>query len=200
MKMTAKRNVHKTDESAWRNDGGVMDQGCGCGGGHRLDRRHLFMLAAGAAGLLALRPFPARAAGGDYEAMVLACIDPRMQAPVFEYLKKHGLTGEYSQFTIAGAAIGVVAPKFAGWHQTFWDNLAVTVELHKIKRVIAIDHRDCGAAKFAYGEKSVATPDTETATHRKALAEFRRAVAHRHPHLAVETGLMALDGTLQMFS
>ncbi|HTV90026.1 MAG TPA: carbonic anhydrase [Stellaceae bacterium] len=142
----------------------------------------------------------AHAASGDYEAMVLACIDPRMQAPVFDYLKKRGLMGQYSQFTIAGAAIGVVAPKFAAWHQTFWDNLAVSSELHQIKRVIAIDHRDCGAAKLAYGEASVATPEHETATHRKALAEFRRAVASRHPALAVETGLMALDGSIIMFA
>jgi len=46
---------------------------------------------------------------------------------------------------IAGAAIGVVSPKFADWHKAFWDNLAVTIELHHIKKVIAIDHRDCGA-------------------------------------------------------
>jgi carbonic anhydrase len=177
-----------------------MGRTCRCCTALQLDRRRLFGLAAGVAGLVALRPLLARAAGGDYEAMVLACIDPRMQAPVFDYLKRRGLTGEYSQFTIAGAAIGVVAPKFAGWDKTFWDNLAITAELHKIKRVIAIDHRDCGAAKLAYGDKSVATPERETATHRKALAEFRRAVAHHQPHLAVETGLMALDGTMQMFS
>jgi carbonic anhydrase len=173
---------------------------CSCCYTPGLDRRRLFGLAAGAASLVALRPLVARAATGEYEAMVLACIDPRMQAPVFAYLMKRGLVGQYSQFTIAGAAIGVVAPKFVSWHQTFWDNLAVSADLHKIKRVIAIDHRDCGAAKLAYGEAAVATPARETATHRKALAEFRRAVARHQPHLAVETGLMALDGTMQIFT
>jgi carbonic anhydrase len=175
-----------------------MNRGCCCSGYH-LDRRRLFTVA-GAAAVAALQPPLARAAAGTYEAMVLACIDPRMQAPVFEYLKKRGLAGQYSQFTIAGAAIAVVAPRFAAWRRTFWDNLALTADLHKIKRVIAIDHRDCGAATLAYGEKSVATPERETATHRRALAEFRRAVARRHPHLKVETGLMALDGTMQIFS
>jgi carbonic anhydrase len=179
--------------------GEIMAHACDCCTGSGLNRRRLFGFA-GAVGLAALRPLPARAASGEYEAMVLACIDPRMQAPVFDYLKKRRLVGQYSQFTIAGAAIGVVAPKFAAWHATFWDNLAISADLHKIKRVIAIDHRDCGAARLAYGEAAVATPARETATHRKALAEFRRAVAQRHPHLAVETGLMALDGTMRMFS
>jgi len=39
----------------------------------------------------------------------------------------------------------------------------------------------------------------ETETHRAALAEFRKQVKERHPQLGVETGLMALDGKLEMF-
>jgi carbonic anhydrase len=64
----------------------------------------------------------------------------------------------------------------------------------------AIDHRDCGAAKIAYGEAAVVTPQAETETHKAALAEFRKQVAERHPQLAVETGLMALSGEMEMFS
>ncbi len=164
-----------------------------------LDRRWL-LRAAGAGLLLAAAPPLARAASGKYEAMILACIDPRTQEPVCAYAAKHGLTGKYSQFAIAGAAVGVVAPKFADWHKTFWDNLAASIQLHQIGKVIAIDHRDCGAAKIAYGEAAVADPAIETETHRKALAEFRKEVGQRHPNLKVETGLMALDGSVEMFS
>ena len=98
---------------------------------------------------------------------------------------------------IAGAAIAVVAPRFAAWRQTFWDNLASSLQLHRINRVIVIDHRDCGAAKIAYGAESIATTAAETATHKKVLAEFRRELHRRHPDFAVETGLMALDGSLE---
>ena len=66
--------------------------------------------------------------------------------------------------------------------------------------MIAIDHRDCGAAKIAYGEAQVANPQIETETHQAALAEFRKQVRERHPQLGVETGLMALDGTMQIFT
>jgi len=172
--------------------------GCGCGAhpASRLDRRFL-LRAAGAGVLLAASPRLVRAASGKYEAMILACIDPRTQEPVCSYAAKHGLTGQYSQFVIAGAAIGVVAPKFADWHKTFWDNLAATIELHNIKKVIAINHRDCGAAKIAYGEAAVATKDAETETHRKALAEFRRQVNEKQPKLGVETGLMAVNGRFE---
>lgn len=163
-----------------------------------VDRRFL-LRAAGAGLLLATAPKLVRAQSGKYEAMILACIDPRTQEPVCAYAAKHGLTGKYSQFVIAGAAVGVVAPKFADWHKTFWDNLAASIELHRIGRVIAIDHRDCGAAKIAYGEAAVGDPARETETHRKALAEFRTEVGKRHPKLGIETGLMALDGSVEMF-
>ena len=175
--------------------------GCGCGAhpASRLDRRFL-LRAAGAGVLLAASPRLVRAASGKYEAMILACIDPRTQEPVCSYAAKHGLTGQYSQFVIAGAAIGVVAPKFADWHKTFWDNLATSIELHQIGKVIAIDHRDCGAAKIAYGADKVANPKIETETHHAAMEQFRKQVAERQPGLKVETGLMAINGRVQMLS
>ncbi|HEY3909560.1 MAG TPA: twin-arginine translocation signal domain-containing protein [Stellaceae bacterium] len=166
----------------------------------RFDRRGL-LKAAGMAGLAAAAlPFRAWAAEGDYDAMLLSCIDPRMVTPVYDYMQKRGLAGKYSQFVIAGAAIAVVAPKFAAWRPAFWDNTATTLQLHRINKIIAIDHRDCGAAKVAYGDDSIANPEVETRTHREVLAEFRAAVAKHQPQLTVETGLMALDGSIQMFS
>jgi carbonic anhydrase len=166
----------------------------------RFDRRGLLKAAGMTALTAAALPFRASAAEGDYEAMLLSCIDPRIVTPVYNYMEKRGLGGKYSQFVVAGAAIAVVAPKFAGWRPAFWDNLATSVELHHLKGVIAIDHRDCGAARNAYGADSIANLQIETRTHREVLAEFRQAVAMHHPHLTVETGLIALDGSIQMFS
>jgi carbonic anhydrase len=74
------------------------------------------------------------------------------------------------------------------------------VQLHNIKRVIVVNHRDCGAAKIAYGEAKVATRQIETETHRESLAEFRKQMKERLPQLAVETGLMDLKGKIEMFA
>ena len=151
---------------------------CSCGGDvvlGRFDRRH-FMQIAGIAGLAASLPLRVLAAEGDYEAMLISCIDPRMVTPVYNYMEKRGFSGKYSKFVIAGAAIAVVAPKFEAWQPAFLDNLATSVQLHHLSKVIAIDHRDCGAARIAYGD-----PQIETKTHREVLAEFREAVAQHHP-------------------
>lgn len=140
------------------------------------------------------------AASGHYEAMVLSCIDPRFQDLVDKQQAKDGLVGKYSAFTIAGASIAVVAPAFRDWHKTFWDNLGASIQLHNIKKVIVVNHRDCGAAKIAYGEKKVATPEAETATHQAALLEFKKQLNQKFPHMGVQLGLMSADGTLESFS
>jgi carbonic anhydrase len=174
--------------------------GCACCGDLLGMNRRRFLQSAAGAGLLAAVPRLVWAAEGNYEAMVLSCIDPRFPEPTLNYMKGRGMLGTYSQFVIAGAAIGVVAPAFRDWQTAFWDNLAASIQLHRIPKVIAIDHRDCGAAKIAYGEPSVANRAIETQTHKAALMEFRKEVAVRQPKLEIETGLMALDGSVEMFT
>jgi carbonic anhydrase len=170
---------------------------CACCAPAPLGRRGLFGLglAATAGGLLR----PARAAEGHYDSMLLSCIDPRMVDPVHDWMTSRGLDGKYSQFVIAGAAIAVVAEPFEDWRETFWENLATSVKLHHIHRIIAVDHRDCGAAKIAYGEARVGTPEAETALHREVAAQFRAQIGKHFPDLQVETELMALDGSVVTF-
>jgi hypothetical protein len=47
----------------------------------RIGRRQL-LRAFGVAGIAATLPLPAMAAEGEYDAMLLSCIDPRMVTPV----------------------------------------------------------------------------------------------------------------------
>lgn len=173
---------------------------CPCCTPRAFSRRGFIQAAAVGAAGIALAPAFAFAAPKNYEAMVLSCIDPRTQEGVRRAMLKRRLIGKYSQIVIAGASIGVVAPAFQGWHKTFWDNLDASVQLHGIKRVIAIDHRDCGAAKIAYGEERYKSRDDQTAIHRTSLAEFRKQCKDKQPKLGIETGLISLDGRLEMFA
>jgi len=165
----------------------------------RFDRRRFLQMSA-SVGMLAAMPSLALAAEGNYEAMLLTCIDPRFPQPTINYMKSRKMIGKYSQFTFAGASIGVVAPAFKTWAPAFWDNLAASMQLHHIPKVIAMNHRDCGAAKIAYGPDAVANPKIETETHKAALMEFKKQVAERQPSLKVELGLMAVNGKVEMFA
>lgn len=180
----------------------VHPNACACCGDilrARFDRRRFLHLTAGAS-LAAALPSLAFAASGHYEAMLLTCIDPRFPVPTATYMKHRHMTGKYSQFTFAGAAIGVVAPAFKDWENTFWDNLAASIQLHNIPKVIALDHRDCGAAKIAYGAEKVANRTVETETHKAALMEFRKQVAERQPRLKTELCLIDLNGKVETFT
>ena len=87
-----------------------------------------------------------------YKAMVLSCIDPRFQPKVYNFLKRKKLSGKYSSFTIAGAAVGITNKNFKKWQKTFIENLSTSVQLHKINKLIVINHKDCGAAKLVNGK------------------------------------------------
>ena len=167
-------------------------------------RRDFLRLAGGIAGIgslgMLMGPGTAFAGSGKYDAMLLSCIDPRFQNPVNKRENDRGLGGKYSAFTVAGGSIGVVAPAFKAWHETFWQNLDASKSLHSINKVIVINHRDCGAAKIAYGAAAVATPAAETETHKNALLTFKKELAVRQPKLGSQLGLMALDGKVEMFS
>ena len=173
-------------------------EGCACLTPHAGRRGVLGLLAAGAAGISGGRP--AAAASGRYEAMLLNCIDPRFTTGGFMWMSSQGLRDRYSQFTIAGGPIGAVHPRFAAWHQAFWDNLGVSLELHRIHQVVAMTHRDCGAAKLAFGDAEVADRARGTAAHVQSLRAFRAEAAQRHPSLAILTAIMDLDGTIDAVS
>ena len=133
-----------------------------------------------------------------YKAMVLSCIDPRFQKPVYNYLKKKKLTGKYSAFTIAGAAVGVTHNKFKKWHKTFYDNLGTSIQLHKIEKLIVINHKDCGAAKIANGKKEFSTVN-EKKIHKESFSKIKKQIKKKFPKLKVELNLISLDCKITKF-
>ncbi len=160
-----------------------------------VSRRALAGLAAGAAGLM-LMPLRARASGA-IEAMGVTCIDYRLVDDAVRFFDKLGLTNEYDELALAGASLAAVSPKFPKANAAFWDQLAISKSLHHIKKVIVVDHRDCGAYKVAFGKAFAAEHDAETAQHATVMKTLKAMLAKKHPDLAAEFYLMALDGTAQ---
>ena len=134
----------------------------------------------------------------NYKAMILSCIDPRFQPIVYNYLKKKKLTGKYSSFTIAGSAIGVTANKFKKWHKTFWENFDTSVKLHNIKRLIVINHRDCGAAKIINGKKEFSKVN-ETKVHKNSLQKIKKIFKKKYPKLSIELKIISLNSKVETF-
>ena len=133
-----------------------------------------------------------------YQAMVLSCMDPRFQPIVYNYLKKKKLNGKYSIFTIAGSAIGVTAKKFKKWHKAFWDNFETSIKLHNIKKLIVINHRDCGAAKII-NEKKEFSRINETKIHRTSFQKIKKIFKKKYPKLKIELKLISLNSKVETF-
>ena len=126
-----------------------------------------------------------------FEAMVLSCMDPRFQPKVYKYLKTKKLTGKYSSFTIAGGAIGVTHKKFKKWHSTFIDNLSTSIKLHKINKLIVINHRDCGAAKIVNGKKKF-TSIIENKIQKDSFQKIKKILNKKFPKLKISFRILSL--------
>ena len=130
-----------------------------------------------------------------YEAMVLSCMDPRFQKPVHQHLKNKKLTGKFSAFTIAGGSIGVTNNKFRKWHSTFWENLETSINLHKINKLIVLNHNDCGAAKIVNNNKNF-NSRIENAIHKKSFNKLKKTLKKKFPKIKVSFKILSLKNAL----
>lgn len=136
-------------------------------------------------------PFAPAQAGGTAEALLLSCMDYRLVDDIVRYMDARSLTNQYDHVVLAGGSLGAVSDKL-NWGKTFWDHLDVAIKLHHIKKVIVLDHKDCGAYRVVFERDFKG--DEELAIHREQLNKLRTAIKERHPSLEVESLIMDLDG------
>lgn len=121
-------------------------------------------------------------------ALVISCLDPRIQGLRALLVRKLGLKGDYDPFSLAGASLGVVQaygnapstatvtwPVYSNWGPTFFESVTLAVTLHGITGIVCIDHLDCSAYKTFL--LPAGTKDTELAPHIQQIAALRALVA-----------------------
>ena len=157
----------------------------------KIDRRALGKLLAAAAGASAL---PGAAQAATVTALAVTCIDYRLVDDAVKFFDAKHLTNDYDQVSLAGASLAAVSDKFPSSNAAFWDHIGIAKTLHHIKKVIVVDHRDCGAYKVAYGKDYQGEDGAETAQHKSVMEQVKAKLAKLHPELESEFYLMALDG------
>jgi hypothetical protein len=161
---------------------------------HTLDRRALAKLLAGIAGA-SLVPFAVGAA--TVTALGVTCIDYRLVDDAVRFFDARHLTKEYDHLSLAGASLAAVSDKFPSSNAAFWDHINIAKQLHHIRQLIVVDHRDCGAYKVAFGKDYKGEGAGETAQHKSVMEQVKTKLAATHPDLESEFYLMALDGTTE---
>lgn len=159
--------------------------------GCRIHRRELGVMLIGIAGS-SLMPRLARAA--NVTALAVTCIDYRLVDAAVRFFDSQHLTNDYDQVSLAGASLAAVSDKFPSSNAAFWDHVTIAKQLHNIKEVIVLDHRDCGAFKVAFGKDYQGEGATETAQHKMVMGQVKAKLATTHPDLMAQFYLMALNG------
>ena len=164
------------------------------------DRRKFLELVAlgGGASLLAAGSYaPQAQAAGTAEALLLTCMDFRLMDEIERYMSARGLRDKYDHVILAGASLGAVTDKHPAWNQTFWEHLDLAVQHERIRRVIVIDHRECGAYKRLLGEEHLKDAKVERQTHAAELRKLKDRIREKYPEIEVEMKLMSLGGRVE---
>jgi carbonic anhydrase len=137
---------------------------------------------------------------GHTDSLLLSCMDYRLLDETERYMANRGLRDKYDHVILAGASLGAITDKYPSWNQTFWEHLDVAIKLHGIKKVILLDHRDCGAYKAILGEDFSKDPAKEKMVHTDKLTAMAKMIQAKYPELAIELLLMDLSGKVEKIS
>jgi hypothetical protein len=137
---------------------------------------------------------PGAAKAATVTALGITCIDYRLVDDAVHFFHHKHLTRDYDQVSLAGASLAAVSDAFPSSNAAFWNHIDIARTLHHIKKVIVVDHRDCGAYKVAFGKDYQSEHAAETAQHKQVMEQVKARLAKIHPELESEFYLMAVGG------
>lgn len=110
------------------------------------------------------------------DAIVITCMDFRFITPVRKWASEKFGRNNYDRVSLAGGILDI---------RTVLRQIKISNRLHKINKVVLINHEDCGA----YGKRG------SFKRHEKDLIKAESKIEALFPHLDVETYFLKLDGT-----
>lgn len=126
----------------------------------------------------------------------LSCMDYRLFDATIELLKKDCKVDAFDHTILAGASLGFNQNDYKYWKQTLINHIDLAIKLHKIKKIVVIDHEDCGAYKLAYPHLKD-YPECERKYHIKNIHKFIKNISKMYPDLHYSGYLLSLDGSYE---
>lgn len=115
------------------------------------------------------------------EALIVTCIDYRLQEAINKWIAENFAPKTFDRVALAGGVFDL---------DYVLKQVEISKRLHHIKKVVLINHEDCGA----YGEEG---------THEKHIMDLEKAkqqIENLHGDLNIETYYLHLDGTFERVS
>lgn len=115
------------------------------------------------------------------ESIIVTCIDFRLQEAINKWILENLAPKTYDRVALAGGVKNL---------ETILSQIDIAVRLHHIKKVVLVNHEDCGA----YGEEGAEQKHSQDLTY--AAASIRQ----KYPQLEIETYYLNLDGIFKQIS
>ena len=131
----------------------------------------------------------------DAKAVLVTCMDFRFINDEISHMKDKGYDVNFDGFVLAGVSIGINQNKYPEWAKTFFEHIELSKKLHHIKKVVLLDHLDCGAYKLFASEFT--TEEEERELHVKELKIAAEKIRTKFPDLKVVCKIMDTDRTVE---
>lgn len=112
------------------------------------------------------------------ETLIATCIDYRLQSSINKWISGNLTEGSFDRVALGGGVKNL---------EVILAQVKIGNDLHKIKKVILINHEDCGA----YGKESTLK------NHTKDLNTAKSKINKLYPNLRVETYYLYLNGNFE---
>ncbi|HJD56488.1 MAG TPA: hypothetical protein LFW21_07850 [Rickettsia endosymbiont of Pyrocoelia pectoralis] len=129
--------------------------------------------------------------------LLISCVDFRLIDETDKLMKQLGLEDDFDKVSLPGASLALVNDKYTHWGKTIEDTIELLQDLHNIKQILFLDHRECGAYKKLIAPEHLNSKEKETAAHTEILNKARKIIKEKFPKLKVYTFLMGLDGVVE---
>ncbi|GAB2561396.1 hypothetical protein [Spirosoma aerophilum] len=94
-----------------------------------------------------------------HNVLLISCMDLRLLDNIIHFMEHENLINRYDQYIMAGASIGALVgsadeadgllriDKYKGWEDGLLQHVELAIQLHNIKDIYILEHRNCGAYK-----------------------------------------------------
>lgn len=116
------------------------------------------------------------------------CIDYRFWPKTLPLLKKK--YGDFDLIAMAGASKNIASPHTREDKKALLENIGIAIKIHKAKKIILTNHKDCGAYG---GSKKFNSFEEEFKFHKSELEKARKIIRRKFPKLKIETVFIVKD-------
>ena len=117
-------------------------------------------------------------------------MDFRFWPELNEWLKAQKLFGDGDIVALAGAVKNLTQPNQPSDRDLVLRQIEISVQLHGIKKVVLINHQDCGAYG---GSAAFGSLKEEFEFHKKELAKAKKTILERFAGLLIELVYARID-------